>query len=42
MGFTFVKIKVKKSTDTEQAIEEKLLVDSGAIYAVIPKEDLQK
>jgi predicted aspartyl protease len=42
MGFTYVKIKVKKTTDSEKAIDEKLLVDSGAIYTVIPKQDLQK
>lgn len=42
MGFTYVKIKVKKSNDSEKAIEEKLLVDSGAIYTVIPEKDLQK
>lgn len=42
MGFTYVKIKVKKSTDAKEAIDEKLLVDSGAIYTVIPKGDLQK
>lgn len=42
MGCTYVKIKVKKSTDSKEVMEEKLLVDSGAIYTVIPKEDLQK
>lgn len=42
MGFTYVKIKVKKSTDSKEVMEEKLLVDSGAIYTVIPREDLKK
>lgn len=40
MRFTFVKMKIKKSSESERSIEEKLLVDSSAIYTVIPKEDL--
>jgi len=41
MGFTFVKMRIKKSFESEGFMEERLLVDSGAIYTVIPTEDLK-
>lgn len=42
MGFNFVKMRLKKSHDAEKFIEERLLVDSGAIYTVVPAEDLRE
>ena len=42
MGFTFIKIVVKKSYESEKSMNERLLVDSGAIYTVVPSKDLKK
>ncbi len=42
MGYTFVKMTIKKSYESEKFIEERLLVDSGAIYTVISAEDLEE
>jgi len=42
MGFTFTKMRIKKSYESEKFIEERLLVDSEAIYTVIPAEDLNE
>lgn len=42
MGFTFVKMKLKKSFESEKSKEERLLVDSGAIYTVVQAGDLQE
>ena len=42
MGFTFVKMNLKKSFESEKLKEERLLVDSSAIYTVVPAEDLQE
>ncbi len=42
MGFTFVKMRIKKSFESEKLKEERLLVDSGAIYTVVPVADLQE
>ncbi|MBC8185807.1 aspartyl protease [candidate division KSB1 bacterium] len=42
MGFTHVTMKVKKSSESKKLMEERLLVDSGAIYTVIPEEDLNE
>ena len=42
MGFTFVSMKIKKSSESSELIEERLLVDSGAIYTVVPEVDLKK
>jgi len=42
MGLTFVKMKIKKSYESDKFIDERLLVDSGAIYTVVPQKDLEK
>jgi len=42
MGFTFVSMKIKKSSESSDLMEERLLVDSGTIYTVIPGDDLKK
>jgi len=42
MGLTYARMKIKKGYGSKKCIEERLLVDSGAIYTVIPGEDLSK
>ena len=42
MGYTFVRMTIKKSYESEKSIEERLLVDSGAIYTVVSAEDLEE
>ena len=42
MGLTYARMKIKKDYVSKKWIEERLLVDSGAIYTVIPGEDLSK
>ena len=42
MGYTFVRMIIKKSYESEKFVEERLLVDSGAIYTVVPAEDLEE
>ena len=41
MGMTYVKAKVKNSADRSRLIEEDFMVDSGAIYTVVPGERLR-
>ena len=42
MGITFVKVIISNPKNEKKAIEEEFLVDSGAIYSVVPKEKLEK
>lgn len=42
MGFTFIKVKIKSSYKSKRFIEERLLVDSGAIYTIVPTQDLEE
>lgn len=42
MGFIYAKMKIKKTYGSKKYIEERLLVDSGAIYTVVPTDDLKK
>ncbi len=42
MGLTFVKMRIKKSHESERFMEERLLVDSRAIYTVVPGADLKE
>jgi predicted aspartyl protease len=42
MGDTFVKMLIRKSYESDKFMEERLLVDSGAIYTVVPAEDLEE
>ena len=42
MGLTYARMKIRKGYGAKKCIEERLLVDSGAIYTVIPGEDLSK
>jgi len=38
MGLTSLKVRLSNPRDRRLAVEEELLVDSGAIYAVIPAQ----
>jgi clan AA aspartic protease len=42
MGVTFVKVKVANPADPSRAIEEQFLVDSGAVYSLVPRSDLER
>jgi len=42
MGLTYAKMKIRKGYGSKKWIEERLLVDSGAIYTVIPCEELRQ
>jgi len=42
MGLTFVKVKVANPADSTRAVEEEFLVDSGAVYSLVPRNDLEK
>lgn len=42
MGITNVKLIVRNPAKPEDMIEETFLVDSGAIYSVVPKSELKK
>src|SRR5882672_7931196 len=41
MGVTYVKAKVKGSSKSRKSKEFKFLVDSGAVYTVMPADDLK-
>lgn len=42
MGVTFVKVKVANPADPSRAVEEQFLVDSGAVYSLVPRTDLER
>ncbi len=42
MGITFVKVKVSNPARPKKAAVHELLVDSGAVYSLIPVKDLKK
>ena len=42
MGFTYARIKIRKGYGSKKSVEQRLLVDSGAIYTVVPTEDLNE
>jgi len=37
MGVTYVKVKVANLADPSRAVEESFLVDSGAVYSLVPR-----
>jgi clan AA aspartic protease len=41
MGVTFVNVKVANPADPSRAIEEQFLVDSGAVYSLVPRRHLE-
>jgi predicted aspartyl protease len=42
MGLTFVKVKVGNPANGRRADEEQSLVDSGAVYSLVPEPVLRK
>jgi predicted aspartyl protease len=42
MGLTFVKVKVANPADPSRAVEEQFLLDSGAVYSLVPRSDLER
>ncbi|CAN2041376.1 Aspartyl protease [Candidatus Magnetomoraceae bacterium gMMP-15] len=42
MGITYAILNVKQSHQHSDFVEVKFLIDSGAVYSVIPSKDLQK
>ena len=42
MGLTTLKVRLSNPADRRRAVEEELLVDSGAIYAVVPAPVLRR
>ena len=42
MGVTFVKVKVANPADPSRSVEEQFLVDSGAVYSLVPRTDLEQ
>jgi clan AA aspartic protease len=42
MGVTFVKVRVANPADSTRAVEEQFLVDSGAVYSLVPRIDLER
>jgi len=42
MGLTFVNVKVANPADPSRAIEEQFLVDSGAVYSLVPSKELEQ
>ncbi len=40
MGVTYVSVKVANPADPSRAIEERFLVDSGAVYSLVPRARL--
>lgn len=42
MGVTFVNVKVANPADPSRAVEEQFLVDSGAVYSLVPRPQLER
>ena len=42
MGITYALLKVKKSHQDKDFIEIKFLIDSGAVYSLVPSSSLEK
>ena len=42
MGLTTIRVRLSNPRDRRRAVEEELLVDSGAIYAVVPAPVLRR
>jgi clan AA aspartic protease len=42
MGLTFVTVKVANPADPSRALDEQFLVDSGAIYSLVPRTGLEQ
>lgn len=42
MAITYITVKVANPNNKLKFIKRRLLVDSGAVYSVLPREDLEK
>lgn len=42
MGMTYVKVKVANPANPKRTITESFLVDSGAVYTVVPRKRLER
>ncbi|MBI2641340.1 aspartyl protease [Candidatus Roizmanbacteria bacterium] len=42
MAITYLKVKIANPLKPKNLLDRKVLVDSGAVYSVIPKSDLAK
>lgn len=42
MGVTFVKVRVANPANPKRAVEERFLVDSGAVYSLVPRRELER
>ncbi|MGH7493880.1 MAG: aspartyl protease [bacterium] len=42
MGISFVSVKVANPADPARSLEENFMVDSGAVYSVVPRQHLQQ
>jgi clan AA aspartic protease len=42
MGVTFVKVKVANPADPSRTVDEQFLVDSGTVYSLVPRRDLER
>jgi len=42
MSITFLNIKIANPKNGKKALTRRLLVDSGAVYSVLPRKDLKK
>lgn len=41
MGLIFINVTVANPADPSRAIEEQFLVDSGAVYSLVPRRHLE-
>jgi len=42
MGLTYVSVKVANPADPSRSLEEKFMVDSGAVYSLVPRRELDQ
>jgi predicted aspartyl protease len=42
MGLTYVSLRLRKSKETTESVEQELLVDSGAVFSVVPGRILRQ
>jgi clan AA aspartic protease len=42
MGLTYVAVKVANPADPSRSLEEKFMVDSGAVYSLVPRRELDQ
>ncbi len=42
MGITFVSVKVANPAEPARALQENFMVDSGAVYSVVPRPHLEQ